>query len=154
LHDALPISPGWGNGALLIGWNQYVNYGDRRFLEEHYPAYRRYLDAIPTVYPDGIVGKARGNGWGDWLATKRAHYSVFATAQLTFSCSLGAKMARALGHEADAKRFDGLATQMRDRFNKQLVKEGVVVGSGTQSDYVLALQFEMLPTELRDQAIE
>ncbi len=148
------FSPGWGNGALLIGWNHYVNYGDQRFLEEHYPAFRRYLDAIPTIYPEGIVRKARGNSWGDWLATKPADYAVFATSQLTFSCTLGARMARVLGYEADAERFEALAHRMRERFNEYFVKENVVVGSGTQSDYVLALQFDMLPAEQRSQAVD
>lgn len=147
------FSPGWGNGALLIAWNQYVNYGDRRFLEVHYPAFRRYVDAIPEVYGLRIIHKARGNGWGDWLAIRRASYAVFATAQLTYSTTLAARMARVLGHEDDAKRYEAQAQRMREAFNRELVCEDGVVGSGTQSDYALALQFDMLPENRRAQAI-
>jgi len=39
----------WSAAFILIPWWQYVQYGDRRILEENYPAMKRYLEYLEAT---------------------------------------------------------------------------------------------------------
>jgi len=54
-------SPWWSGVIVLLPWQHYLFYGDRRVLEESYAAMRRYVDFL------GELTAARSvRGWGDY----------------------------------------------------------------------------------------
>jgi alpha-L-rhamnosidase len=63
-----------------------------------------------------------------------------------------ATIARVLGKEQDAVHYDSLSEQVRNAFNNRFVHEDGTIEGGTQTSYVLALQFDLLPAKLRPAA--
>jgi hypothetical protein len=74
---------------------------------------------------------------------------VLATAYFAYSTSLLAKMARAIGKDADARRYEELFARVREAFNRAYVAPDGRIKGNTQTCYVLALQAELLPEEQR-----
>jgi alpha-L-rhamnosidase len=79
---------------------------------------------------------------------------VLATAYFAHSAQLTARAAAVLGRDDDATRLDALAARIRATFAERFVDEDGVVEGDTQTGYLLALAFELLPAELRQRAGE
>ena len=77
-------------------------------------------------------------------------------AQCFFAHSLDivAKAAEVLGKAADVAYYKDVATKVRRAFLDEYVTPNGLVSSNTQTAYVVALNFDMLPKELRKQAVE
>jgi alpha-L-rhamnosidase len=61
-------------------------------------------------------------------------------------------MAKVLGRDADAARYEDLFGQIKAAFNKAYVTDGVRIKGNTQTDYVLSLAFDLLAPEQRPAA--
>jgi alpha-L-rhamnosidase len=101
--------------------------------------------------------------FGDWLAfaTTRPDYpgattskDFIATAFFAHSTDLMQRIASILGREKDATRYGDLFTKIKTAFQREYVTERGRVGEDTQTAYVLALQFDLLPEQLRPIAAE
>ena len=99
--------------------------------------------------------------FGDWLAfaTTRPDYpgattskEFIATAIFAHSTDLMQRIARIIGKEVDAARYGELFAKIKDAFQKEFVTRAGRVGEDTQTAYVLALHFDLLPEELRSAA--
>jgi alpha-L-rhamnosidase len=142
---------GWGDAGVIIPWTLYQVYGDTRVIARHYDALARWI-AYLEAHSDGLLRPARG--YGDWVAVgSRTPTDVIATAYFAYSTALVAKMARAIGREADARRFEALFGRVRDAFNHAYVTPDGRVQGDTQTVYVLALQMDLLPKALRPAAV-
>jgi alpha-L-rhamnosidase len=157
-------TPAWGDVGVFVPWRQYVNYADTRILEESFDAARRWVDWIHKNNPDHLWKNVRGvpNDYGDWLngdtlkldgfpkGQAQIPKEVFATAFFQESAELVAKMARALGRDAEAKTYGTLAEDIREAFiNAYVDPETARVEGHTQASYAIALQFGLLPGSLR-----
>lgn len=68
---------------------------------------------------------------------------------MAHSADLLSQIAAILGREADARRYGRLQQQTRAAFsNRYLTPDGLIVGQ-TQTALVLALQFNLVPDDLR-----
>ncbi|TAM97910.1 MAG: hypothetical protein EPN39_10195 [Chitinophagaceae bacterium] len=47
-------APGWADAAVIIPWRLYLNYNDKRILEEQYTALKKYNAFIKKMNPDLI----------------------------------------------------------------------------------------------------
>jgi alpha-L-rhamnosidase len=159
-ENAAAGSAGWADAAVIIPWNMYLAYGDRRLLEHQYDSMRKWVDHV-----DERAGADRvwseDFTFGDWLAfaTTRSDYpgattgkDLIATAFFAHSTDLLAQSARVLGRTADADRYERLLAEIRTAFVKEFVTPEGRVGENTQTAYVLALEFELLPEPLRARA--
>jgi alpha-L-rhamnosidase len=99
--------------------------------------------------------------FGDWLAfaTTRSDYpgattgkDLIATAFFAHSTDLLARTAAVLGKADDRARYEALLEKIKAAFVKEFVTPEGRVGENTQTAYVLALQFDLLPTDLRPRA--
>jgi len=104
---------------------------------------------------------ASGFHFGDWLAyaTTRSDYpgattdkDLIATAFFAYSTDLLQRAAHVLGKEADALRYRALLAQIKAAFCREFVTPNGRMASNTQTAYVLALCFDLLPDRLRPQA--
>ena len=60
-------APGWGDAGVLIPWQLWREYGDRRTLELSYPGMQAWIEHIRAANP-GLIWRSRtGNNYGDWL---------------------------------------------------------------------------------------
>ena len=153
-------SAGWADAAVIIPWNLYLSYGDRRVLEQQYKSMTNWVEDVRGRAGDDYLW-TEDFTYGDWLAfaTTRADYpgattgkDLIATAFYAHSADLVAHAARVLGKTDDAARYEALFQNIRAAFVKEFVTPEGRVGENTQTAYVLALQFDLLPEAIRARA--
>ena len=154
-------SAGWADVATIGPWTMYLAYGDRRLLQEQYPSMRAWVDYIEAVTTPGYLWTT---GWhfGDWLffsvaddpGGSSAVTDRYLTAQsfAIYSADLLVKAAEVLEQPEDVRHYRALADNLREAYLREYVTPAGRLVSGTQAAYVLALQFDLLPEELREQA--
>jgi alpha-L-rhamnosidase len=147
-------APGWGDGGVIIPWQLYRAYGDVRVLERSFDAMVAWVERIYRHNPDLIWRDHVGNHYGDWLQVD-AHTpgDVLATAYFARSAQLLAAAAEVLGRREAAKRYGELHTAIRGAFVDAFVDAGGRVTGGTQTGYLLALAFDLLPQQLVGAAV-
>ncbi|HEY8668582.1 MAG TPA: family 78 glycoside hydrolase catalytic domain [Tepidisphaeraceae bacterium] len=146
-------APAWADAGIFVPWTVYRMYGDTRLLEKHYGAMEKYMRYLAEANPDFIRTNRRNNDFGDWVpADSETPKDLLATAFWAADATIMSVVARALGKADDAARYDKLHQAIRAAFIAHYVKEDGVVGNGSQTCQVLALQFQLLPDGLADAA--
>lgn len=157
-------SPGWSDAGVLVPWRMYENYGDKEILSVNYEAMKKYIRFIAKTNPDMLWKKARGNIYGDWLNGNtiisedypkeggKVPDDIYSTAFYAHSTRIVAQIARLLGHNEDYKSFDSLATAIRAKFIEAYVSSDGKIEGNTQAGYAIALDFDLVPENLKKQA--
>jgi len=155
-------TPAWADAGVILPWTIWRRYGDTALIERHWHAMNRYLDSI-LVHNPNHLWRNRRSDVGDHL--ELSHISppgtvpgtpneLLATAYWAHSADLLAQMAHATGRKCETRRLQTLFERIRQAFNVAFVKIDGTVGSGSQTGYVLALQFRLLPKSLRRAAAQ
>jgi alpha-L-rhamnosidase len=145
-------SPAWGDAGTICPWTIYQVYNDRRLLAKHYVAMTRWVEYCRKNSKDLIRPAI---GYGDWLSIKAdTPLDVISTAYFAYSTHLTAEAARVLGKQDDAKKYDELFEQIKAAFNKAFVAADGRIKGNTQTCYVMALWFDLLPAEKRPVAVK
>jgi alpha-L-rhamnosidase len=153
---------GWADAAVVIPWTMYLSYGDTRVLEKQYPSMTRWVEYMRNRAGDDFVWDGDFH-FGDWLAfaSTSPDYpgattgkDLIATAFFAHSTDLLGRMARVLGKHDDAARYGELLAKIKSAFRREFVTEKGRVGENTQTAYVLALHFDLLPDDLRPAVAE
>jgi alpha-L-rhamnosidase len=148
-------APGWGDAGVLIPWLLYRVYGDRRTLERCFPAMTRWVDWIAEGNPDRIWRHRVGNHYGDWLhMDAETPRDVLATAYFAHSAATVAEAAAVLGRADQADAYRRLAAEVREAFRAHFVADDIRVKGDTQTGYLLALAFGLLPENSVQQAVD
>jgi alpha-L-rhamnosidase len=153
-------SAAWADAAVIIPWNMYLSYGDRRVLEVQYPSMAKWVDYMKTRAGDDYIWDGDFH-FGDWLAyaapsSEARSYpgattskDYIATAFFAHSTDLLRRTAQVLGKQDDAARYEQLLSRIKEAFNREYVTAAGRVGENTQTAYALALQFDLLPESAR-----
>lgn len=145
-----PGAPAWGDAGVIIPWLIYREYGDLRVLQRGLPAMRRWVDYVGRHNPDLIWRNRTGRHYSDWLqvgsVTSR---DVLATAYFARSAELVARAAAALGEDDLAGEYGRLRDHVARAFTDEFVDQDGRVEGDTQTGYLLALAFDLLPAEFR-----
>ncbi len=140
----------WADAGVIVPWSIYRAYGDTRILEQHYGAMSRFIAWCWEHSKDGV---RPAEGYGDWLQIKAdTPKDVLATAYFAYSTQLMARIAHVLGKEGDARRFQGEFERIKAAFNTAFVASDGRIKGNSQTDYLLALRFNLLPENLREEA--
>lgn len=157
--------PAWGDGGIILPWTAWRRYGDVAIVERNWEAMNRYLQSILDHNPDYLWKNRHGvEDCGDWLAIGQTGLDpniapttprdLIGTAYWAHSADLLGQMAQALALTEDMDRLNALFTRVRHAFNEAFVKPDGTVGNGSQTSYILALKFGLLPEEIRRSAAE
>jgi len=160
--DGLAGAAGWADAGITVPWTLWRVYGDRRIVGRHWRAMTAWLDFLERTNPDGVRRRELGNNYGDWLCIPadtsfRTHSpmkTLLATACWADNAAKMARMARALGRPRDARRFAAMFARVRAAFQREYVRADGRLAVETQTAYVLALAFDLLPPELRPAAAD
>ncbi len=124
-------SAGWGDAAVLVPWEIYLEHGDLRLLEEQWPSMVAWLDFVERTareqrHPSRVEARPEpaaheqylwdaGFHWGEWLvpgedlsdfgAFSAADKSDVATAFFARSTAVASEVALLLGREQEAERY-------------------------------------------------
>ncbi len=166
IPDVLGPSPreggaaGWADAATVIPWNCYLAYGDKQLLEQQYPSMRAWVECMHSRSDNELW--ATGFQFGDWLfyspdddhwgRSANTHKYLIAQCFYAFSTEIVIKAAQALGKTSDQECYTERLQKIKQAFLRQYVTPAGLLLSQTQTAYVLALQFDMLPDTLRPKA--
>jgi alpha-L-rhamnosidase len=153
-------STGWADVATIIPWNMWLAYGDRRILEEQYNSMKAWVDYMEKSSKNDLWNT--GFHFGDWLFYHPADDNdgraavtnkyLIAQCFFAYSTQLLINSAEILGNKKDVQVYTQLLGRVKTAFLREYVTPNGALVSGTQTAYVLALQFDMLPDSLRTQA--
>ncbi len=147
----------WGDAATICPWTIYLCYGDKRLLAKQYESMAGWVDYVHSRADDDTIWR-QDFQFGDWLdyrgkdprlPTPMTNYELMATAFFAHSAELVATAAQVLGKTDDAKRYTDLANKVKAAFNAEFVTPSGRVGPNSQTAYVLALHFDLLPEAKR-----
>jgi len=161
-HDVAPLlffhrdgAPAWGDGGVIVPWHLYRTYGDRRVLADSFAAMAAWVEHVHRHNPDGIWRHRVGNHYGDWLQVDaQTPREVLATAYHARSTQLVALAAEALDRPEPAQRYRDRHAAIKQAFVAAFVDEDGRVEGETQTAYLLALAFDLLPDHLRAPAFD
>lgn len=155
-------SAGWADAATIIPWESFVLYGDEELLRVQYPSMKQWVEYIRSQSTENLWNK--GFHFGDWLFYrpnddndgKAAVTDKYLIAQsfYAYSTQLLLKAATVLGKTEDIQTYTQLLEELVAAYRREYLTPSGRLVSGTQTAYVLALQFDLLPEELRAQAAE
>ncbi|MDP2883785.1 MAG: glycoside hydrolase family 78 protein [Ignavibacteria bacterium] len=143
-------APGWGDAGIIVPWNVYRCYGDTRIIDRHYDAMTRWMRYLAEANPDFLRKNRLNNNYGDWLSINaETPKDLLATAFWAYDAKLMSDMARAIGRTAHHQSFLALFDSVKSAFQRAYVSaDGHLLGE-TQTGYVLALAFDLMPDSLR-----
>jgi alpha-L-rhamnosidase len=148
--------PAWADAGVICPWTVYRCYGDTGILERHYDSVKAFLGYMERTHKDFIrsyEGYEGFRGFGDWLSIEAyTPEDLIGTAFFAYCTGLGAKMASVLGKSEDAEKFRALSETVKKAFQKKYVAEDGKLTPPTQTAYLLALQFDLMPEGLREAA--
>lgn len=161
------VSAGWGDAAVIIPWTMYEVYGDRQLLERQYASMKAYVDYIHKKSGDSLIWKG-GSVFGDWLfyhpspdhldyhvqPDAHTNHDFISTAFFAHGADLVSRAATVLGKTEDADFYKDLFEKIKKTFVHEFITpSGRTISSASQTSYVLALHFGLMPEHLRPAAV-
>ena len=153
---------GWADAGTIIPWNMYLAYGDKRILEQQYSSMKAWVGYMEKSSKNYLWNT--GFHFGDWLfysldndnIGRSAITDKYLIAQCFFAYStqILINTATVLGNTADVNYYTDLLRKVKEAFLKEYVTGNGRLVSSTQTAYVLALNFDMLPEDMRAQAVD
>ncbi len=155
-------STGWADVATIIPWNMYLAYGDKTLLANQYNSMKAWVDFMTGQSKEHLWNT--GFHFGDWLFFRpeddndgsAAITDKYLIAQTFYahSTQLFINSAKVLGKQEDIIKYQNLLDEIKKAFLKEYLTPNGRLVSGSQTAYVLALEFDMLPEKQRQQAVE
>lgn len=145
-----PGAPGWGDAPIIMAWHHWLRYGDRDLLATYWSAFEQWMDHIGRANPDFIRRNAVYNNYGDWLSVgPTSDRTLVATAYWYRVADLMQHLAAILDRPADATRYSGLSQSIQAAFVAEFQQPDGLLTGDTQTAYLLALDFGLLPNSHR-----
>ena len=136
----------WGDAGVIIPWIMYERYGDMSYIEKYYDnmsKYAKYLFKTSKNYIREV------SAYGDWLAIESTPVGVTDTAYCVRVFDILSEMAKLLGKDDDAVKFKENADNYRTAWVDKYVRSEGKLKSDTQTAYLVALAFEIVPEDMR-----
>jgi alpha-L-rhamnosidase len=132
----------------MKAWVEYMarHAGDRYILDYgfHFGDWLSFAEYYSLVYNAPDYGFAGAHTDKDLIATAYYYYSTH----------LLMKSASVLGMDEDVARYSELLPRIKAAFQREFMTPGGRLASNTQTAYSMALQFDLLPQDLRQQAAD
>ena len=160
LGEGAAGAAGWADASVVVPWAMYQASGNKRILETQYESMKGWVEFVrERAAMDSTTYLWENNfTFGDWLAYSpderdypgaTTSKDLIRNAYFARSADLLARTARTLGRMDDAERYQQLFERVRSAFQDEFVTPRGRVTSDTQTSYVLALSFNLIPDDLR-----
>jgi alpha-L-rhamnosidase len=135
---------GWGDAGVIVPYTLWQRYGDTGVIQEHFDAMVKWVEYLRSTSGADLIRDHQT--FGDWLnVNDNTGQDLISTAFFAWSSRLVSRMAAATGHTAEATKYGTLADQIGTAFTNKFSAADGTVGANTQTGYVLALAFGLLP---------
>jgi alpha-L-rhamnosidase len=164
-------SAGWGDAAVIVPWEIWRAFGDDALLARQWDSMAAWLGYVERSaaggrHPDRVARGPQlpherylwdgGYHWGEWLtpegqprdlgAYARLDKADTATAYFRHSAHLLSRIAGVLGRADNARRYAGLAENVREAWCAEFLRDDGTVTPATQANCVRALAFGLVPS--------
>jgi len=150
----------WPATLMMVSDHLYKEYGDRRVIEENYPAMRKWVNHMKTYLKDDLMSRDMG---GDWCPppespeiinskdpSRITDGNLIGSSYFYHVLGLMERFATVLGKPDEAKEYALLAGQMRVAFNQAYYHpESAKYSNGSQTSSILPLALGLAPEEDR-----
>ena len=151
--------PAWSDAALICPWTTYRSTGDVRVLSENYDVFERFFGYLQSTSRENMRcydGCEYFSGFGDWLALDGSGHTeggtptnLIGTAFYAHSADLMSQIAAVLGKTDDVQKYAGVFDSIKATFCARFVTPDGRLSPPFQTPYLLALEFNLVPDELR-----
>ena len=156
--DAIGGHSCWGDAPVAIAWDLYLQYDDKKIIEENLDAFCKWIDYLESISEDYICVS---DGYGDHLALQGTPHALTDTAWCAYSAGLVSKMALVLGQKDKAQKYGEISNRFKEAWRTEFMSESPSVETGllkaeaeSETAYALGVYFEMFPEEYIDAAAE
>ncbi len=146
----------WPGSFVIIPGHLFEQYADRRVLERHYPAMRKWVEFMGGFLKDDLMPR---DTYGDWCVPpeslalihskdpkRRTAGPVLGTAYFYRVLRLMSRYAALLDKPDDAREYDALAARLRAAFQARFYRaERKQYDNGSQTSSILPLAFGIAP---------
>lgn len=153
VHQLIPFptytdeqDPVWQSASIIMPWEMYWFYGDKKILTDSYFRMTRMMDFYKSISKDYLISK---NRWGDWVRPYRniSASGEFLTSSYYYKCAvIMSKVATAIGEIKDSKTYSVLAKNIRLAINNKYYNNGVY-DENSQTSNSIALDFYIVENE-------
>jgi len=169
-RNRIPV-PGWGDAGVIVPWEVYQHFGYKRILEDNYEMMKGWVRFYRSITANnGFIWQDQ-SGYADWLQpfpkSKESDSArkgdtpetLIGTAYFARSAFFMSKAAKALNKVEDVAEYSSLFEQIKTAFVKTFFDAEGKLKPGespipTQTAYLLALHFDLLPDRMRHRALE
>lgn len=155
------VSAGWGDAATIIPWELYQRTGDTSVLRENYRMMRDWVGYYESqMQASGLVDFLSFN---DWLqpypesGERRGDtpQEFICTAFFARSADLCGRAARVLGKVEEAEEVEQLLANVKEALRQAYFDADgrITKDRATQTAYLLALGFDLIPEDLAKKAV-
>lgn len=166
-------SAGWGDSSTIIPWELYRQYGQIETLEEFYPMMAAWVRwaakaAREKRHQSRIEKNTQplthevflwdaGWHWGEWLEPNTPFdyakdKAIIATGYLAHSARIVANAAHLLNRLEEETEFMAIANGAIDAWRTEFLVGDGLISEPTQANYVRALSFGLIPSEMEQKA--
>ena len=137
----------WGDAGVICPWYFFQVYSDIQTISKYYNGMTRWLSFLQDHSKSNLSTIIT---FGDWQNVEcETPAAVISTAYFKRSSDLMAKMARELGKDDDVKKYESLSDSIKASFFEYFVNDSGYVDGRTQTSYLMALAFDLVPDSVR-----
>lgn len=137
---------GWGDAATIIPAALFRAYADTTMLREQYPMMKKWADYMNSASKQGLF---LNPGYGDWYAMgPKTSVPFIDQCFYAYSTRLVSEAANQLNEKVDAEKYNARYAAIKEKFITTYGNFNTPE-TQTQTAYVLALAFDLLPEAQR-----
>jgi len=149
---------GWSDFMTIIPWNMYLAYGNKTRLTTEYPGMKKWVDYVRS---QSVHDLWINDGYADWLSYNpgKGPYGTtdpnfVAQCYYAHSTQILINAAKVLGKMEDEAYYAAQLSNIKAAFYETYVNPDGSLTADTQTGYILALQFDLLPEPKRAQLVD
>lgn len=149
----------WADCAVILPWNVYLAYGDKRVLRQQYASMKGWVEFM-RARAQGCVWSYRLQ-FGDWVALDAEEGSYFGAtptelvcaAYYAYSTDLLARTAQVLDKQADYEAYRTLHADIVKDFQQRFFDGEGRLTAQTQTAHILALHFGLVADQFEQRTV-
>lgn len=149
--DGTDAANGWSDAGIIIVWEMYQQYGNKQIILENLPAMCRYMNHLVETSNQFVRDAINYN---DHNALSYMDDACCNTAQCAYVARLLAQMCDIAGEKELAVKYTDIYEKYLTAWQENFLGEDGSIGQWLQSEYVLALAYQLYPEELAQAGAE
>ncbi|MGI6242684.1 MAG: family 78 glycoside hydrolase catalytic domain [Prevotella sp.] len=148
----------WADAGIIVPWKNYLMYGHKNTIRNHYASMEKYMDWVAAQKGDGDYQGA-STTYGDWVAYVETDKRYISMVYYAHDAELMAKMSRVLSSTDDdtyarkARKYEELCENIKHAIQKRYFNTDGSPKLTTQCSLVLALNFNIYKDEQQRQML-